>query len=101
MKDDDFQLLIESARQMVAIEKGLMKPSRVTKYSKETVAQIRRSTNKSQPEFARMIGVSVSTLRNWEQGTRRPNKSAQILLKLVAANPSFVEETLKKPLVVM
>ena len=101
MNNEDFNLLLDSVKEAVAIEKGLAKPSRVTKFSKETVAQIRKNSNKSQTEFADMIGVSVSTLRNWEQGTRKPNKSAQVLLKLVAANPQFVEETLKKPVVVI
>lgn len=101
MKDEDFNLLLDSVKEAVAVDKGLKEPFKVTKYSKETVSGIRKSTNKSQTEFADMIGVSVSTLRNWEQGTRKPNKSAEVLLRLVATNPQFVEEALKRPLVVM
>ena len=41
-----------------------------------------------------MIGVSVATLQNWEQGRRRPEGPAQALLKIAAKNPSAVEEAL-------
>jgi len=41
-----------------------------------------------------MIGVSLGTLRNWEQGRRRPDGPARALLKVVAQNPAYVEQVL-------
>ena len=42
-----------------------------------------------------MIGVKVGTLRNWEQGRRKPNGIALTLLKVVAADPEYVESVLQ------
>ncbi|MBI1981791.1 MAG: helix-turn-helix domain-containing protein [Methylocystis sp.] len=58
------------------------------------VAAIRRKVGLSQIEFARRIGVSSATLRNWEQGRRAPEGPARVLLALLARNPRIVEETL-------
>ena len=41
-----------------------------------------------------MIGVSVSTLQNWEQGRRRPEGPARALLRVAAANPGVVASAL-------
>lgn len=95
MKSEDFDELMASVQEAIEIDKGIKKPSRVFKFDSETVSDIRKKANKSQTEFADMIGVSVYTLRNWEQGTRRPNGSALALLKVVAKDPSYVENALK------
>ncbi|MBI1868740.1 MAG: helix-turn-helix domain-containing protein [Methylocystis sp.] len=58
------------------------------------VAAIRRSAGLSQAQFARRIGVSPATLRNWEQGRRAPEGPARVLLALLARNPRIVEQTL-------
>ena len=58
------------------------------------VAAIRRRTGSSQAQFARGIGIAVSTLRNWEQGRRRPEGPARVLLALLDRNPRVVEELL-------
>ncbi len=58
------------------------------------VKAVRRRLGKSQAEFARMIGVSVSTLQNWEQGRRRPEGPARALLRVAAANPEAVAAAL-------
>ena len=58
------------------------------------VKAIRGRLGKSQAEFALMIGVSVSTLQNWEQGRRRPEGPAQALLKVASVNPEAVAEAL-------
>jgi len=42
-----------------------------------------------------MLGVSVKTIRNWEQGQRIPNGPAQALLKIVSKHPELVEEALQ------
>ena len=62
--------------------------------SKEDVQAIRKKLKKSQDEFALMLGVSVATLRNWEQGRRHPHGPARALLKIAAENPKAVEKAL-------
>jgi putative transcriptional regulator len=58
------------------------------------IRAIRHGLAKSQAEFARMIGVSVSTLQNWEQGRRHPEGPARALLRVTAANPDAVAQAL-------
>ncbi len=95
MKEQAFNELMESMKQAVAISNGEMQPSRTFVYSPVNVKEIRERTNKNQEEFANMIGVKVGTLRNWEQGRRKPDGAALSLLKIVAANPIYVEQILK------
>jgi putative transcriptional regulator len=59
------------------------------------VQAIRNKTGLPQAAFARRIGVSVGTLRNWEQGHRFPTGPARVLLALLGRNPRIVEETLR------
>ncbi len=95
MRKRDFQNLVESIRQAGAIRRGEAKPSRVREIAPVDVKTIRRRLKKSQAQFAQMIGVSVSTLQNWEQGRRRrPDGPARALLKVAAENPEAVSAAL-------
>ncbi len=58
-------------------------------------ARIRAKTGLSQINFAQTIGVSVATLRNWEQGRRVPDGPARVLLSLLNKDPDIVHRTLK------
>ncbi len=58
------------------------------------VRAIRARTGLSQAEFARSIGVKKATLVNWEQGRRRPEGPARVLLALIARDPDIVQRTL-------
>lgn len=62
--------------------------------SNPDVAAIRGKTGLSQPAFARSIGISLGTLKNWEQGRRRPEGPARVLLALIDKRPSIVQEEL-------
>jgi putative transcriptional regulator len=59
------------------------------------VAAIRASTGLSQSAFARSIGVAKGTLLNWEQGRRHPTGPAQVLLAMIAKQPSLVSDLLR------
>lgn len=94
MKTRDFENLVRSVRQAGRIRRGKAKPSRVFRFQPADIRAIRDSLGKSQSEFALMIGVSVSTLQNWEQGRRSPVGPARALLKVAAEKPEAVAEAL-------
>ena len=52
-----------------------------------SVASIREKTGLSQSRFAELLGVSVRTLQEWEQGRRAPSGAARTLLLIAAKNP--------------
>ena len=96
MKKALFEELLESVREAGRIRRGETKPSRVFYFTPTDVKAIRARLGKSQSQFALMIGVSVSTLQNWEQGRRRPEGPAQALLRVAAAAPHVVAKTLSQ-----
>ena len=51
------------------------------------VHHIRAKFGATQREFARLVGISVETLRNWEEGRRRPHGPARALLRAIDADP--------------
>ena len=95
MKESDFNNLVKSVKQAGQIKKGQLKPSRTFEFRPLDIKEIRNKLNKSQNEFALMIGVSVSTLRNWEQGRRKPEGPARALLKVASQNPDTVSKALE------
>lgn len=62
------------------------------------VAAIRDRTGLAQPAFAATIGVSLGTLRNWEQKRRNPEGPARVLLAMVEKRPQIVGELLGQPI---
>jgi putative transcriptional regulator len=94
MKDAAFQELMSSVREAGRIRRGSLKPSRTTLFRPADVKAVRVKLGASQTEFALMIGVSVATLQNWEQGRRTPDGPALALLRVAAKNPRAVAEAL-------
>jgi putative transcriptional regulator len=94
MKGNDFSNLTKSIAQAGRIRRGAMKPSRTMTFNSADVRNVRKKLGKSQSEFALMIGVSLATLQNWEQGRRKPEGPAQALLKIASVNPAAVVEAL-------
>ena len=90
MNDKDFAELMESIKQAGEIKRGLRQPSRVFEYSPMDIKGIRAKLDKSQREFALMIGVSLGTLQNWEQGRRTPHGAALVLLHVASRHPEAV-----------
>lgn len=94
MNDQDFANLVESIKQAGEIKKGGREPGRKFEFTPLDIKAIRHKLNKSQSEFALMIGVSVTTLQNWEQGRRHPEGPARALLMVASKNPEAVQEAL-------
>ena len=97
MKAEAFEELLTSVRQLGAIRRGQLKPSRSRTFKPTDVKAVRAALEQSQAKFALMIGVSVATLRNWEQGRRTPDGPALALLQVAAHNPAAVVEALHRP----
>ena len=97
MKAEAFDELLTSVRQLGAVRRGARPPSRSRTFKPKDVKAVRADLGQSQSEFARMIGVSVATLRNWEQGRRTPDGPALALLQVAAHNPAAVVEALHRP----
>lgn len=95
MKREAFEQLVESVRQAGRIRRGASRPSRTFRFAPADVKAIRTKLRRSQTEFALMIGVSVATLRNWEQGRRTPEGPALALLRVVSAAPRTVARALR------
>jgi putative transcriptional regulator len=90
VKADAFSELVASVRQAGRIRRGSLRPSRAFAFRPADVKHVRAKLHKSQAEFALMIGVSVATLRNWEQGRRTPEGPALALLRVASHNPGAV-----------
>jgi putative transcriptional regulator len=59
------------------------------------IAAARKKLGMSQDKFALAFGISPSTLRNWEQGRRRPEGPARVLLRVIDKEPEAVKRALK------
>lgn len=86
MDDKDFNELLESVKEAGAIMRGEAEPPRVFEYPDPEVRAIREKTGLSQDRFALLIGVKTGTLRNWEQGRRKPTGPAKALLRIFEAD---------------
>ena len=87
MKDELFQELLESVKQGAAIMKGELQPSCTFEFPEIEVHALRQQFGLSQEKFASLMGISVGTLRNWEQGRRKPEGPARVLLRVAASHP--------------
>ena len=87
MNEDLFAELLTSVREGSAILRGERAPSRSFEVDPMDVKRIRDGYKLSQSQFAALLGISVSTLRNWEQGRRTPEGPARILLQVAAKHP--------------
>jgi putative transcriptional regulator len=90
VNDELFKELTASIREGGAILRGEKKPSRAFKIEDPDVAAIRNDYGLSQEKFAALLGISVRTLQNWEQGRRHPQGPAKVLLRVASRHPRAV-----------
>jgi len=90
MKDELFDELVNSVREGGAILRGEQQPARSFELRPLDIKKIRNGFGLSQSQFAALLGVSVSTLQNWEQGRRKLRGAAQVLLQVAAKHPETV-----------
>lgn len=95
MKEELFKELVASVREGGAILRGEVVPSRKFVVEKTDVKRIRENYRLSQGQFAALLGISVATLQNWEQGRRLPKGAARVLLQVAAKHPETVWDVVR------
>jgi putative transcriptional regulator len=85
-----FRELQASVHEGAAILRGEAPPSRAFVVTGTDVRAIRTGLGLSQAQFAAFLGISVATLRNWEQGRRKPEGPARVLLRVAERHPEAV-----------
>jgi putative transcriptional regulator len=95
MKKELFAELLESVREGGEILRGERTPSRSFHFEDLDVRGLREKHGLSQSRFAAMMGISLGTLRNWEQGRRKPEGSARVLLRVVERHPDAVFDVVR------
>lgn len=95
MKKETFDELLTSIEQAGAVVRGKKAPSRAFRIEDPNVSEIRRHLGLTQQKFAELLGISAATLRNWEQGRRKPEGAARVLLCVAAKYPKAVLDTVR------
>lgn len=95
MDDMLFAELLESVREGGAFLRGEKEAARTFIIEVPDVKGIRERYELSQTEFAALLGISVKTLQNWEQGRRSPRGAARVLLQVAARHPEAVWEVVE------
>lgn len=96
MRDDMFNELVESVREGGAILRGEKAPSRSFAVESLDIKRIRKSFGLTQNQFSSLLGISIGTLRNWEQGRRSPEGPARVLLQVAAKHPEAVWDVVRQ-----
>ena len=79
--------LLQAVREMKAGKKA-----RVTEVTVSPIVAARNRSGLTQAQFAALLGVSVRTLQDWEQGKRNPSGAAQTLLRVAESHPEVLRE---------
>ncbi len=95
MDDQMFAELEASLKEGMAILRGEEQPSRTFTYEAPDVKAIRAALKLTQQQFAALMGISLRTLQNWEQGRRVPEGPARVLLMVAARNPQAVLDVVR------
>jgi len=85
---DIWQEILEGVRE---IQDGKGKKVSVTL---PAAARVRKASGLSQSEFAEILGVSIRTLQDWEQGRRKPSGAAATLLRIAEKHPTLLREAM-------
>ncbi len=86
--------MIQSSQEALAYASGEARAGFVV-HKPVDVKAIRTKLDLAQPEFAARYGLSVGTVRDWEQGRTVPDRPAQVLLRIIEAEPELVQRLLE------
>jgi putative transcriptional regulator len=90
MRDELFEELLASVKEGGAILRGEAEARRTFTIEAPDVRAIRKRMHLSQREFAALLGISVDTVQNWEQGRRQPEGPARVLLHVADKHPEAI-----------
>ncbi|WP_373489151.1 helix-turn-helix domain-containing protein [Blastomonas sp.] len=96
INDDDFAGLVSGLRDVAEWRLGQRDGFIARVPETIDVRAIRKAEQMTQADFARTYGFSVAALRDWEQNRRQPERSARILLAMIAREPLTVRRVLKQ-----
>lgn len=80
----------------IAHAKGKKAKAKEHRMEAMDVKAIREKTGMSQQRFCATFGISIGTLRHWEQGLRSPRGAARVLLRVVDHNPKAVIKAIEQ-----
>ena len=95
MKKELFDELTASVEEGLEILRGRRRARRIFSTDDIDVGAIRESYGLSQTKFAALLGISVKTLQNWEQGRREPHGPARVLLRVAARHPHAILDVVR------
>ena len=81
-----------SVRRVITRRNGIIEKDEIIPAERAQVAAARAATGLSQAAFAKLLGVSVRTLQEWEQGRKIPSGAAATLLKVASRHPEVLQE---------
>ena len=87
VKRDVWQETLDSVRSIKAGKTG-----HVETVELPAVVEARQRVGLSQSRFAELLGVSVRTLQDWEQGRRKPSRAAMSLIQIAKQRPEVLRE---------
>ncbi len=88
--------ILKSLEQAVSIAKGEMDKSeyKINVPEEIDVRSIRKKLNMTQTDFAKAFGLSLSSVRHWEQKLRTPEGPTRAYLKIISIEPDMVRRVL-------
>ena len=92
MDKQHFYQLVKGVREMKRHIAGKsVRGAKTSELPAPNVRTIREAANISQSQFAKLIGVNLRTLQNWEQGRAQPNPQACLLIRMLERFPDMAE----------
>jgi putative transcriptional regulator len=85
-----FESIQQGLKEAIDFAQGQSSTAIVHEFAPIDIKAIRANVGMSQAEFATIFGVSLGTLRHWEQGEKQPEGPALMLLQVVAKEPEAV-----------
>jgi putative transcriptional regulator len=95
-----FDAMSEADRHRAAVSDPDAPPSSATQLARArrmpTVRALRQKLKLTQEQFAARFDLPLGTVRDWEQGAHRPDRAAQVLLRVIAKDPDAVARALAR-----